>query len=243
VDLRKRETNQARVEKIENGWRMSIPAGNKGNYRLAQLDDYVHLTRKQFSSRPPLTLSLCARVSAQSLPGTWGFGLWNDPYGSALWLKESPFRAPALPNAIWFFHAAPPNYLSFRDDKPGQGFLAQSFSAPRFSAQMIPATIILPFAPRRTRQRLSRVIVEDGVRLDVDETQWHGYKLRWSPTRVIFEIDDAVVLETSIVPRPPLGLVLWIDNQFAAFTPEGKLSFGTVENPAAWLEVKDLQIT
>ncbi len=242
LDLKARETNSARVEQIGNGWRMNVPAGGRTKYRVAQLDDYAHLMRRQFSARPPLTLSLQARASAEFLPGTWGFGLWNDPYGVALWMKNGPFRPPVLPNALWFFHAAPPNHLSFRDDKPGYGFLAQSFRAPAFSPLLIPAGLALPFARKTTRRLLSRAVEEDGVRLEVDVTQWHGYRLEWSPKRVVFEVDDEIVLETSVAPRPPLGLVIWIDNQFAAFTPQGKLAFGLVDNPEMWLEIKDLEI-
>ncbi len=243
MDLRIRETNSARVEPIENGWRMTVPAGGRGNYRLAQLDDYAHLKRSQFSARPPWTLNLRARASAASLPGTWGFGLWNDPYGVSLWMKGSPFRLPALPNALWFFHAAPPNYLSFRDDQPGDGFLAQSFRAPAFSPLVIPAGLALPFTRRTARRLLSRAIEEDAVRMEVDATQWHGYRLEWGQKRAVFKVDEAVVLETSVTPRPPLGLVVWIDNQFAAFTREGKLSFGLLENPEMWLEIEGLEIT
>ena len=57
---------------------------------------------------------------------------------------------------------------------------------------------------------------------------------------MVFEVDQAIVLETSVSPHPPLGVVIWIDNQFAAFTPEGKISFGVLENPKAWLEIEDI---
>jgi hypothetical protein len=56
-------------------------------------------------------------------------------------------------------------------------------------------------------------------------------------------VDDTLVLESSVSPHPPLGLVIWLDNQFAAFTPEGRIGFGVLENPEpAWLEVKDIDI-
>ncbi len=104
------------------------------------------------------------------------------------------------------------------------------------------------------------MIDEDGVRLwgsaarrqsqeragipSVDPTQWHRYQIDWREKRVSFLVDDVLVLETSVSPHPPLGLVIWIDNQYAAFTPEGKIGFGVLENPEpAWLEIKDLEIT
>jgi hypothetical protein len=48
-------------------------------------------------------------------------------------------------------------------------------------------------------------------------------------------------METSVSPRPPLGLVIWIDNQYAAWHPDGKIGFGVLENTEpAWLEIEDL---
>jgi hypothetical protein len=90
---------------------------------------------------------------------------------------------------------------------------------------------------------LGRVIEEDGIALSVDPRQWHGYRLEWILNRVSFEVDNARVFESPVSPHAPLGVVIWIDNQFAAFTPEGKIGFGVLENPEpAWLEIKDVEI-
>jgi hypothetical protein len=57
-------------------------------------------------------------------------------------------------------------------------------------------------------------------------------------------VDDVQVFESPVSPHPPLGLVIWIDNQYAAFTLEGKIGFGVLENPEpAWLEIKDVEVT
>ena len=62
--------------------------------------------------------------------------------------------------------------------------------------------------------------------------------------RVSFRVDGTLVFESSVSPNPPLGLVIWIDNQYAAFTPEGKIGFGVLENPEpAWLEVREIDLT
>ena len=96
---------------------------------------------------------------------------------------------------------------------------------------------------------MGRVISEDGIDLHsgdqpVATTEWHRYRLEWREERVVFEVDEAQVLESSVSPKPPLGLVIWIDNQYAAFTPEGKIGFGVLENPEpAWLEIKDIEIS
>lgn len=90
---------------------------------------------------------------------------------------------------------------------------------------------------------LGKIIGEEGVALSVDVTQWHRYSLEWRESRVSFEVDDAEVFESLVSPHSPLGLVIWIDNQYAAFTPDGKIGFGVLANPEpAWLEIKDLEI-
>ncbi len=241
--MKARATPSASVDTIQNGWRLRIPQGNASAYRFAQLDDYFQLPRNKFPHHS-LTISLSAQASSSSIPGTWGFGLWNDPFGLSLGFGGQSFRLPVLlPNAIWFFHASSDNHLSFRDDKPAQGFLAQAFRAPRFHPSLIFAGIAFPFARKITRKLLSKVIDEDGVVLNVAVTQWHRYRLEWNATRSAFWVDDMLVLESAVSPLPPLGLVIWIDNQYAAFTPEGKIGFGVLENPKpAWLEIKDLKL-
>jgi len=224
------------------GYCLTIPPGRANRFRLAQLDDYSSLPRRKFTWQPPMTLGLRARVSEQSLPGTWGFGLWNDPFGLSLGFGGTAGRLPALPNAAWFFHASEQNYLSFRDDKPGNGFLAQTFRSPSFHPLLIPAGLTLPFSTKRTRSLLNRVIDEDSIRLSVDVTQWHEYRLEWGRQRVVWWVDDALMLESPVAPRPPLGLVIWMDNQYAAFKPGGSLHWGLQDNPQAWLDIEDLYV-
>ena len=103
------------MDELGHGYaRLNLPAGDATSYRLAQLDDYAHLPRGRFPHHA-LTLSLLARTSAASLPGTWGFGFWNHPFGLSLGFGGNPFSLPALPNAVWFFGASAENYLSFKD--------------------------------------------------------------------------------------------------------------------------------
>jgi hypothetical protein len=266
-----RHTKDARVEEISpdaSHYLLSIPAGKADQYRLAQLDDYAKLKRSQLPLRSPCMLSLSARTSSDSIPGTWGFGFWNDPFGLSLGLGGNPFRLPTPPNTAWFFGASQETYLSFKEQSTSaqgeaiaaNGFIAQAFRAPGFHVRLIPAGVALPFSRKTTRRLLGKVIEEDGVQLwspatrrgqerapglhKTDPTQWHRYQIDWREKRVSFHVDEVLVLESSISPHPPLGLVIWIDNQYAAFTPEGKIGFGVLENPEpAWLEIKDLEIT
>jgi hypothetical protein len=194
----------------------------------------------------PTTLSLEARTSKSHLPGTWGFGLWNDPFSVSFGLGGMARRLPALPNTAWFFFASNENYLSFQKDKPANGFIAQTFSAPRIpSVLLAPGAIALPFLMWRPASRLLRHVAsyfirEDSARLSIDSTQWHSYQIEWGLKRVAFRVDETLVLETDISPRGPLGLVIWIDNQFAAWTPDGQLRAGALANPVAWLEIKNV---
>ena len=239
--MKARTTPDASITKTEKGYLMKIPAGDSSAYRFAQIDDYFGLPRGKFPHHS-LTVSLRARTSSLSLPGTWGFGVWNDPFGMSLGFGANRFHLPTLPNAAWFFGASTENHLSF-SDKPAQGFLAQSFRSPKFHASLIPAGLAMPFSAKTTRRMLSKVIAEDSSALGVDVTQWHSYRLEWSEKRVVWYVDEAQVFETPVSPNSPLGLVIWIDNQFAAFTPEGKISFGVLEGNEEWLEIEDLVLS
>ena len=241
--MKARATRNASIQPIQNGWKLGIQKGDSLSYRDAQLDDYSQLPRHKFPHRT-LSLSLRARISSISPAGTWGFGLWNDPFGLSLGFGGSPFRLPALPNAVWFFYASPQNYLSFTDNKPAQGFLAQTFRSPKFHPLLMLVGLTLPFSPRSTRILLSKVIDEDSIALRVDVTQWHKYKLEWEAKRTAWYIDDVLAFESPVSPNAsrPLGVIIWIDNQYAAFTPEGKIAFGVLENEEEWLEIKGLEI-
>ena len=242
--MKPRHTPGASVDFTPNGFLLTIPIGDNKHYRVAQLDDYAQSARKDFPHRLSLSLSLRARASSASIPGTWGFGLWNDPFGLSLGFGGNPFRLPALPNAIWFFHASEENYLSF-GDKPGNGFLAQAFRSPVLPlGRLAGVAATFPFSRIKARELMSNVVEEEGDRLSVDVTEWHGYRLEWSPKRSAFWVDDELVLETSVAPRSPLGLVIWIDNQFAAWRPDGKIGFGVLENTEpAWLEIEGLKLS
>jgi hypothetical protein len=240
--MKARTTPESSVDKTESGYLLKIPAGDSSAYRFSQIDDYFGLSRRHFPHHS-LSLGLRARVSNSSLPGTWGFGLWNDPFGMSLGFGGRRWQLPALPNAAWFFGASRENHLSF-SDKPAQGFLTQSFRSPKFHPLLIPTGLVFPFSRKATRKLISKVIAEDSSALSVESTQWHSYRLEWSPKRVVWYVDDVQVFESPVSPNPPLGLVIWIDNQFAAFPPNGKIGFGVLENPEpAWLEIADLKMT
>jgi hypothetical protein len=158
-------------------------------------------------------------------------------------------RIPALPNAAWFFHASPENYLSFRDDLPACGFLAATFSSnkvpPALLALASPALgfTLLPPTAQVVRRVLRHRVRQDAASIDLDVTEWHTYKLEWEPGLIRFSIDQGDVFATSIAPAAPLSLVIWIDNQHAALPPAGRLRYGTLPNhEPAWMEVRQVEL-
>ena len=237
------------IETGEGAWRLEIPAGAERRYRLAQLDDYSFLTRRSFPWAAPMNFELRARASAGAIPGTWGFGLWNDPFAMGVLTGVRGARLPMLPNAVWFFFASAPNYLSLRNDLSAQGWLAATFCSPDriypLLALGIPAIPLFVFPPvaRLLRRLASRIIKQDMVSLNVQTADWHTYSIDWQVEEVSFRLDGETAFKTSIVPKAPLGLVLWIDNQYAAFPPTGRMQYGMLANPTpAWIEITDLTV-
>jgi len=234
----------------DDAWRLEIPAGKAGNYRLAQIDDYAPLRRSSFPWQPPLELSLEARSSsAEGIPGTWGFGLWNDPFSLSLGLGGGTRRFPAFPNCAWFFFASPENYLSLRDDLPSNGSLAATFCSRHRSVPVLAVgglfapLLAVPWLARLIRRAARRFVEQDAARLELDASQWHAYRLAWQSGVLAFILDGKVVLETNVLPYGPLGIVIWIDNQYAALPPGGGIRYGTLGNPLpAWIEVRKLSV-
>ena len=223
-----------------------MPAGAAGRYRLAQVDDYHPLRRRDFPWRPPLRMSLRARASHAAIPGTWGFGLWNDPFSMSLLGGQGARRLPALPQCAWFFYAGAPNWLSLRDDRPGDGFLAATFGrADTAGGKMVdrvamlaalPLLALLPAGGPRLgsirgglRQAVRRVVAQDAAQVPGDPTAWHNYQMDWQVESVAFYVDGECVLDTPVAPTGPLGCVIWVDNQYLAFshpTERGSASQG-----------------
>jgi hypothetical protein len=244
-DLEPKTTPDAWIQKINPGhFHLSIAGGPEGRYRLAQLDDYTQLNRAAFGWEAPCALEIRGRVSARDLPGTWGFGFWNDPFSANLGFSGMARRLPALPNAAWFFYASPPNFLSLRDGGPAQGFLAAIFSSPRFPPLLLAPGLFglpllaLPPAARLLRRLGRRLVRDQATVLPVDPTGWHTYRIDVQPEGSHFYVDGVEVYATALAQRGRLGRVIWIDNQFAAFSPDGRVKFGSLANPPAWLEVE-----
>ena len=229
----------------DRAWKLQIPPTPASHYACAQLDDYTALPRSRFPHTAPVSLELRVRVSTALLPGTWGMGFWNDPFSAGMGIGGAGLRLPALPNSAWFFHASPPNHLALRDENPGIGLLAGIFRSPRvpgaFFLPIAPGVVLLawPAAARLLRRMAALVVRDDAQRLVIDPSQWHAYRIDWEERMVRFAVDGSAVFESPHVPRGKLGLVIWIDNQYAAFPPDGRVRSGTLEMAeAAWMEVE-----
>jgi hypothetical protein len=249
VDLTPRTTTAASVQPTPGGgFILQTPAVDARRYALAQLDDYTDLPRGRFRWNPPLALHLRARLTAQNYAGTWGFGLWNDPFTASLGVAGTGRRLPMLPNCAWFFFASPENHLALADAQPGNGMLAATLSSPHIASLFLaPGLLGAPLlAWKRTsrglRRLAARVVRGEAKRLDVDTSRWLDYRLEWSPARVSFAIDSGGVFETATSARGPLGLVIWLDNQFAAWRPDGSLAAGRLANGPATLEIEGLEV-
>ncbi len=238
-ELLKWEQHQGKIDALdEYGWRLQLLKTSGDDYSLAQLDDYRSLRRGQFRWQPATQLRLEAKVSASDLPGTWGFGFWNDPFSIGLPGKRMKRPLPTLPNAAWFFYGSSENFLSFRKSSQKAGLRAATFRSPLipslFSLGVIPFApfLLWPFTARIIRNLAGRLIEEDSRCLTVDVTSWHVYQLIWQEAKVLFFIDDKKVFQTSVSPLGKLGLVIWIDNQFMQFRPNGVIRFGLLPNQA-----------
>lgn len=234
-ELTTRQVNGGKVTREDWGiYRLELPVLPEGKYGLSQVDDYMHLARFQFPHTAPTVLKIEARVSQEDLCGTWGFGLWNDPFSIGFGAGGMAKLLPVLPNAAWFFYGSPPNYLSLRNDLTASGFHMKTFRSPLLPAISslfgIPALPFLfwPLTARVLRRFARCVIKEDARELPVDVTAWHIYQLTWQENKVFFEVDHKAAYETVISPRGRLGLVVWIDNQYFYFKPNGRIGYGTL---------------
>lgn len=227
------------------GLRFVNPAGTARRYGNAQIDDYQGLPRQDFPWRPPLQLSVEARFSHPSgqLRGTAGFGFWNDPF----WMTGRRFLA--LPAACWFFYASAPSDMPLALEAPGAGWKAATLDArsPRAAAHLAALAPVIPLLRMaRLRARLwphfQRALRIAEAPLAADMTAWHSYALVWEPESVQFAVDGHVVLR-STAPAGPLGLVVWLDNQWMVARPDGRIGGGVLARTATqWMEVRCLKL-
>lgn len=248
LQFRRLEINGGRVQPGRT-WQFYLPPTDQG-YVDAQIDDYGRQGnrrgRRHYPWQPGVTLHLRARFShpAGALLGTAGFGFWNAPIG------DPTLPWPALPQAVWFFHASAPTDLPLNPHGPGRGWFASTIDATTPSAlamaPLAPFVLLLnQFPPirRRVWPAVQRRLGISYTPLSNDITQWHDYNLSWQPQACTFSINGTTVLHTNHSPRGPLGFVCWLDNQYLIVTSRGRLGWGVLPTQAAqWLEIADLRL-
>lgn len=245
IELDKHTSHGGTIDgSLTEGYRLSLPKMDGQVYSLAQLDNYIRMRRSHFPLQPPFSFELEARASGSDLPGTWGFGLWNDPFSMGLGAGGMSRILPVLPNAAWFFYASPENHLTLYDHLPGSGFLARTYRSPLLPGVFSLLTMLLfPLViskwGRRFLRRAARLVVkEDAMFLDVTVGKWHRYGLEWQEKEVTFFIDGEAIFRTPISPRGKQGFALWMDNQYFRFDSSGRMAFGFLPVPDA----QELQI-
>lgn len=224
--------------------RLMMPLTPPRKYTNAQLDDYAGMRRGRFPHSPPVSLSVRARASHAQPTGTLGFGFWNDPFtisGGVL----------AAPNVVWFFYASPPSDMALAEDVPGYGWKAATLHAGKYPTVLLaPAALAaialtkIPSLGAPIMAAARRAAPAHEKLLDVPLTEWHHYELDWLAEEAIFRVDGAEVLHAPAPPRGPLGFVLWMDNQYAVASREGRFGFGVCEvKEEQWLEVEGLEVS
>jgi hypothetical protein len=71
---------------------------------------------------------------------------------------------------------------------------------------------------------------------------WHSYEIHWNKEEVFFYIDGEEQFSTP-APSGPLGLVIWIDNQFMRIDPRAYMKHGNVTlDSSQQLEIKQFEL-
>lgn len=246
--------------------RLDLPGGaSPRTYSDAQIDDHDGLPLSRFPWRPPLRMAVRARAShpahpadlAAALPfgdtshqqpflrGTAGFGFWNYPLTMAGGI-------PRLPDALWFFAAAPPSNMALVPGIPGWGWKAQVVHAHRPAALIAGAPALAAIlraritgaagADAEAARWVRRVTGAHEAPLTAALDEWHDYTLEWRTDAATFRVDGKDVLYVADPPRGPLCFIAWVDNQYAVATPRGSLRFGLVGSNPEWIELSRLSI-
>ncbi len=223
------EVGQGAVTPAPGSLRLTVKPSPSA-YSNAQIADYDYDVFN-FNWQPPLRMTVTAWVASpvDHLRGTAGFGFWNHPF-------SPDSRRLRLPQAIWFFFAAPPSNMALAEGVPGYGWKAATLDAGRRGALALaplalPAALLLriPALYRRIYPPIQRQLAIAERLIDPALLgERHTYTLDWRTDGADFAIDGASILRTPFAPRGRAGFVAWLDNQYAVVTPQGKLRFGIV---------------
>jgi hypothetical protein len=237
----KLEQGGGEVQRQDGVTRLWRPAVTRAGYANAQLDDYH--TGLLHSAPARLDVEACFSHPLDHLIGTAGFGFWNAPFAPG----SARLR---LPKTAWFFFGSPPLNLPLAMDVPGDGLKVATLDAtpPLF-------LLLLPTAPigfllmrhRGLYRRLWRIgqcaIKVSEAPVNIDITTCHRYTIDWHADAVHFSVDGKHIHSTPYSPKGKMGVVLWIDNQYAIATPQGQFGWGLQACDAPqWLDLHSLTL-
>jgi hypothetical protein len=232
----------AQIENEPGILRFVVEGAEEGALSDAELDDHRTVPRDKLMWKPPLRMSVRARMShpAGEMLGTAGFGFWNDPFD---WVGNVEMP----PNAVWFFYGSPQNDMSFVRGVRGDGWRAATLNGGRSNKLelalgnfifRLPGMSKLVFALAQTRIHAHEVVIDE-----VALTDWHTYRVDWLVDEAIFFVDGNQVLHAPHPPTVPLGFVAWVDNNAASIGPGREFGFRRMAIPhRQWMELAELKI-
>ena len=232
----------AEIERAPGIIRFVVDGAEAGKLSDAELDDHRTVPRERLMWKPPLRMTIRARMSHPSgeMLGTAGFGFWNDPFD---WVGN--VQTP--PNALWFFYGSPQSDMAFARGVHGSGWKAATLNGGRTDKLTmrlgnfvfnLPGMSKLVFALAETRIQAYECVL-DKVAL----TDWHEYRIDWLPREAIFFVDDVEVLCAPNPPTVALGFVAWVDNNAAVMGPGRDFAFNRIAVPQRqWMELAQVSI-
>jgi len=231
----------AQVLETDGLLRLSAGPSPDSSLSDAELNDHRLYERGRWPWRPPLRMTVRARASHphEQLAGTAGFGFWNAPFAIDAGAADSP-------QAVWFFHASPPSFMSMSPHGHGTGWRAQVLHVPRIPKIALYAAgaawyLLKPLRPLFYRAAQAQVGGGESP-VPVSFAEWHVYRIDWRRDGVSFFVDDRPVYATRAAPRGPLGFCAWIDNSVLDVRGEHFASGYTAIPNAQHLELSEVRI-
>ncbi|MCL4393430.1 MAG: hypothetical protein M1482_01185 [Chloroflexi bacterium] len=235
-------TGRAEIECQDDVLRFAANGADEGQLTDAEIGDYRAVPPSRLPWKPPLRLTVRARMShrADEMRGTAGFGFWNDPFD---WLGN----VAVPPSAVWFLFASRQSDMAFASGVPGNGWKAGSLNggqANRLEMALgnfvfsLPGMSQIVFRLAQTRIHAHEVLLGG-----VDQTEWHTYRIDWLAGAAVFYVDDLLVLRAPSPPAVPLGFVAWIDNNCASVGAGREFRFSRLGfAQRQWMELTQVRI-
>lgn len=232
----------ANIEAEPGVARFVVHGAEDGQLSDAEIDDHRTVPRERLMWKPPLVLSVRARMShrADEMQGTAGFGFWNDPFD---WVGN--VQAP--PNALWFFYASSQSDMAFDPSARGNGWKAAMLNAGRADPVTMAIGNFVFNLPGMSRLifRLAQTRINAREK-NLDEyalTDWHDYRIEWRVGTARFLVDGVEVLVAVSPPRMPLGFVAWVDNNVAVMGSGREFEFKRIAiGQRQWMELAHVRI-